>query len=99
MAAHLRHEEEIGDKPMVNNKNTMPPVKKPKATPTPSCDVTITVTTPFSITVPLTKNDIMNWMNNCNDKETLLNLERYARYCAASVQAAETDNDDFRSRA
>lgn len=49
------------------------------------------------IEVELTQNDIFNWLNNCDNPETLKNLGRAALRFAAMLE--EPDDDDFRSRA
>ena len=49
------------------------------------------------VKVELKKNDIFNWLNDCNDPETLRYLGRAALRFAAAIE--NPDNDDFRSRA
>lgn len=51
----------------------------------------------FDIEVELTKNDIFNWLNNCDSPETLKCLGRAALRFAAMLE--EPNDDDFRSRA
>lgn len=67
-----------------------------RAVPGPCGDVEISVATPFAIRVPLSENDVFNWMTACADKDALLRLSRYAAKCASGLDA---EPDDFRSRA
>lgn len=50
------------------------------------------------IDVELTQNDIFNWLTECENKNTLLFLGRYALLCAKE-KTHDRDGDDFRSRA
>lgn len=85
--------------------NHMKPIKKPVSVHAPihvhmkpcSDCMEVTVDTPFTVTVPVTENDIFNWMTRCRDPEALRRLGKYAAKCAAGLE--DPDNDDFRSRA
>lgn len=63
---------------------------------TPCGEVLLTVATPFELRVPLTENDIFNWLTGCADKGVLIRLSRYAAKCARGL---DENPDDFRSRA
>ena len=49
------------------------------------------------VEIELTENDIFNWLNNCDNPETLKYLGRAALRFAAMLE--EPNDDDFRSRA
>lgn len=55
------------------------------------------VKVPVEIEIPLSKNDIFNWLTDCTDPDTLRYLGRYALNCARGLE--QPDDDDFRSRA
>ena len=49
------------------------------------------------VEIELTENDIFNWLNSCDNPETLKYLGRAALRFAAMLE--DPDDDDFRSRA
>lgn len=55
------------------------------------------VTVPVEVQIPLSKNDIFNWLTDCTDPDTLRYLGSYAINCARCLE--QPDDDDFRSRA
>lgn len=55
------------------------------------------VKVPVEVQIPLSKNDIFNWLTDCTDPDTLRYLGSYAINCARGLE--QSDNDDFRSRA
>lgn len=83
----------------------MKPIRKPISVHAPihvhmkPCgdSMEVTVDTPFTVTVPVTENDIFNWMTRCGDPKALRRLGKYAAKCAAGLE--KPDDDDFRSRA
>lgn len=60
-------------------------------------DGKLEVTIPVPVKIPLTKDDIFNWLNDCEDPETLKYLGNAALRFAAARKVKE--DDDFRSRA
>ena len=50
-----------------------------------------------TVEAELDKNDIFNWLTECQNVETLKYLGKYALRCAESLE--HPDYDDFRSRA
>lgn len=61
----------------------------------------IRTTIPVEVDVEFTANDIYNWMQRCDDPETLRYLSRTALSRAKRIEHPELyeDDDDFRSRA
>lgn len=55
------------------------------------------VKVPVEVQIPLSKDDIFNWLTECTDPDTLRYLGRYAINCARGLE--QPDDDDFRSRA
>ena len=50
----------------------------------------------------ITYNDVVNWINCCNDKEQLFELRHYVNNCIYRIalkDEPEYQDDDFRSRA
>ena len=50
----------------------------------------------------ITYNDVLNWINCCNDKEQLFELRHYVNNCIYRIalkDEPEYQDDDFRSRA
>lgn len=59
--------------------------------------MTFEKTVPVTVTIDVSKNDIFNWLTQCEDPETLRYLGRYALRLARTIE--NPDDDDFRSRA
>ena len=75
---------------------TPTPARGPKLTAkaNPSCEIELTVETPFSVTVALKELDLTHWMDQCRDVAALRRLARYANYCANSIEAQEAPGHD-----
>lgn len=58
---------------------------------------TIPVRVSATLEVPLTKEDIVHWLDTVEDAETLRYISRYARRLAEAIE--HPDDDDFRCRA
>ena len=54
-------------------------------------------TIPVTVKMKLTKEDIFNWLNDCDDTKALRYLGNAALRFAQALE--NPDNDDFRSRA
>lgn len=61
----------------------------------------IRTTIPVEVDIELDANDIYNWMQRCNDPETLRYISGVALRQAKRIEHPELyqDDDDFRSRA
>lgn len=61
----------------------------------------IHVTVPVEVDAELTTNDIYNWLQNCDNAETLRYISAIAKKQAERIEHPELfeDDDDFRSRA
>ena len=56
---------------------------------------TFNKTVTVNVRIEMTTNDIFNWLNACNDVDTLRYLSKVARKRADAIE--NPDNDDFRS--
>lgn len=54
-------------------------------------------TVSVEVELPLSVNDIFNWLTNCENFDSLRYLGNYALRCAEGLE--NPDEDDFRSRA
>ena len=61
------------------------------------CTQVIRKTIPVDVEIPMSTNDIFNWLTDCQDAAVLRYLGRYALRCAEGLD--NPNEDDFRSRA
>ena len=59
--------------------------------------VHITIDTP--VVVELTEDNVMEWLDNCNDVKVLQRISAYSGALAKSMRSANHTTDDWRSRA